>query len=186
MRNFGFLPTVSLGLFLCVALSTNTASAETQKNTLSITASDKKTGCTLSVPQMFATKPVTAEQPPAQKPWGSAQMLWSGACKNKRATGNGVARMMSGSRVIGTWYGDAKDGAMTTGVIEDRYGYEAGTFVKNRLTSPQDMAAERAAIERAKIAADALAKSFKKSGNIASAKYYSDRIDAFEAMALGE
>jgi hypothetical protein len=43
---------------------------------------------------------------------------WSGSCKNKRANGLGVARLMTGSKVLAIFYGTAFNGAPKAGVIE--------------------------------------------------------------------
>jgi hypothetical protein len=43
---------------------------------------------------------------------------WSGSCKNKRANGLGVARMMTGSKVAAIFYGTAVNGVPKAGVIE--------------------------------------------------------------------
>ncbi len=175
---------LALALF---GLVTMTCPASTATNDpSSLTAVDPRSKCTLVVPKMFATVPVTADPTPAAKAWGSNMMTWSGPCKAKRAHGNGVARMMSAGKVIGTWYGDAKDGLLDVGVLEDSYGFNAGKFNGVAFLPLTDQAVEQRAVGKAIAAAAALSATFRKMGNTASEKYYLTRIDFMKAMLEGE
>jgi hypothetical protein len=174
-------------LVICGFLQwTSSADAASGLAIATIAATDKKSLCTLTVPQKYATTPITSDPTPPAKVWGSPMMSWSGPCVGKKANGNGVARMLSGGKVIGTWYGDTKNGILDSGVIEDGYGYEAVRFVGGKPVLASDNADEAKMIARAKIAVKNLIKSFEKSGNRASAAFYRDRQQALESMALGE
>ncbi len=154
--------------------------------TSTVTATDRNTGCKMVVPKLYATTPQTAEPQPPLKPWGQPVMHWSGNCANKRAEGNGVARMMSGGKVIGVWYGSVTHGILSAGVIEDSYGYEAMIFANGRFSPPSDPAAEGRIIAAAKTAAEDIARGFEKAGNAGSARFYRERAKAIGDMNLGE
>jgi hypothetical protein len=113
-------------------------------------------------------------------------MSWSGACKNKMADGNGVARMLVGGKVIGTWYGRARAGKLDIGVIEDENGFEAGKFAQTMFSDATTPEIEAAAVAKAKAAVTALVARFDKAGNKASSTYYKNKIDYLDSLLLGE
>ncbi len=136
----------------------------------SLPVAGNNTGCTLTVPAR----------------WGAKTMTWSGACKNKRAHGNGVARMLANGKPVSTWYGDVSNGAPAFGVHETAEGLEMGKFVNGGFLSsdayytgkenPADGDPARQAfihaLGRGAMAAEALAAKFAQQGNKASAAYY--------------
>jgi hypothetical protein len=181
---------IKQGIVLFIANTTglvNTCNALAASPVIpSVTARDAQTGCGLVVPKMFATKPVAAEAASAPKPWGSKVMSWSGACKNKLADGNGVARMLVGGKVIGTWYGQARAGKLDIGVAEDADGFEAGKFAEAGFSAATTPEIEAAAVAKAKAAVTALVASFDKAGNKASSTYYKKKIEFLDSLLLGE
>jgi hypothetical protein len=151
-----------------------------------ITSVDRARSCSLVGPKIFATTPQTAEPKGPEKPWATSTMSWSGPCTNNKANGIGVARMLDRNSVRGIWYGKVKNGILHSGVIEDQSGMEAGGFLKGRWQASNDLEQEKAAIENARKAAQALILKFEKAGNLKSAAYYRGRLEFIDAMLLGE
>lgn len=151
-----------------------------------IVATDKKTGCTLHLPRHFATRPITAEPARAPSRWGTSTMSWSGACRNRRATGEGVLRVLSGAAVIGAWYGSAENGRFGKGVIEDSAGFEAGQMTAAGQLMPLAHEEELAAITTASAIARRYAAQLESLSNMPSADHYRAKADAIDAMMLGE
>lgn len=141
-------------------------------------ATDRTSGCTLEVPALFVTQTMPGDLPADLSPWGSATMTWSGACIGGKASGNGVARMISKGKVQGAWYGDTEGGRMTVGVIEDDDGVQAGRWNRGRLESVMD----QPALDKALIAVRMLAANFRAQRNPSSASYYDGRIDLIESL----
>jgi hypothetical protein len=157
-----------LALLLCSTVS----GAELEQ---SILATDKKSGCTFSVPAS----------------WGSNTMSWSGACKNKQVMGNGVARFMKGNKVVASWFGEVKNGTSYSGVLEYLDSSTSGNKKLYKLHVPQapgiidDGMLPIKALEKAADAANALASQFEKTGNKASAKYYRSKSDEIRYLMGG-
>ncbi len=174
--------------------ATTTAAQNTDGNTDAtetlVLATDAKTACTLMVPAMHANPPVTAEEQAPPIAWGSKNMSWSGPCTNGKANGTGVARMLSGGRVIGAWYGSAIEGNLEMGVIEDGNSFDTAENKNDKLVSldrsDENIARYDQAQSLAKQAVSELISGFEKSGNAASAQYYSDIQNTIQSLNAGE
>jgi hypothetical protein len=87
---------------LALASSACSAPVQTPARQAQLTLTDPKTKCTLVVPAKWAAKTVS----------------WTGKCLKNQSSNNGVARMMTGSKVVAIFYGTAFNGAPKAGVIE--------------------------------------------------------------------
>jgi hypothetical protein len=159
MKAFLSLNLLAIAAFLVLtSLAPVSVSAKPQS---SLALIDSSSQCVLEVPPQ----------------WKTTKMVWSGLCKSKLAQGNGVARIMLGATVVGAWYGDVENGKITTGVLEQGNKHQLGTFDSNfDLLSIDGMEPNRAMTAAGK-AADALAKSYEKSGNKKSAQFYRTKAD---------
>lgn len=178
-------PVMRVSYLIC-SLALVSACGQSKPPPALVVATDKKSGCTLRVPRVYATRPVTAEPIPSAKPWGTPTMTWSGGCVNKRASGDGVVRILSGAKVVGAWYGSAVSGMLGQGVIEDSYGYEAGQMRSNGTLAPLAHDADMALIKRSATIARSYAMQLEKGGNKGSAAYYRGKAEDIGAMLLGE
>ncbi len=167
LKNKGRVMATCTALFLL-----ESASIAAQAQTAVMQATDKRTGCTLSVPAR----------------WGTKTMSWSGACKNKRAEGNGVARFMIGSKVSASWFGDVVSGKPTHGVSEFIQTDTGGRSLAHETKAPYDKTIDEGtmaikALSKANEAALSLAAQFAKSGNKASANYYRKKAEELLYLA---
>jgi hypothetical protein len=167
------------GLYAAAIIGASSAvAAGTPIQPASVVTVDKTTGCTLKIPQS----------------WGSKIMTWSGGCKNKLADGNGVARILSGGKVVTTWYGDVKTGMPDFGVKETTEGREMGRFANGNFIDTDEYYNQKNlapgidpvrkamvdALSRGSAAAKALGDKFEKSGNKASAAYYRKKAEEID------
>jgi hypothetical protein len=145
-----------------------------------VALADKDNPCILNVPAA----------------WQAKSMTWSGQCKDKLAEGNGVARMLSGNRVMATWYGDAKNGAPSFGVLESGGSFQMGKFAngdflpseayfksgQNPADGDPGRAASVEALAKGSKAANALSAQYLKAGNKASAVFYRKKAQKLETV----
>jgi hypothetical protein len=153
-------------------------------------AKDGKTGCILMVPTMHANPPLTSEEQAPPTLWGSKSMSWSGECINGKANGTGVARMISGGKVIGAWYGNVSQGQFDMGVIEDSNSFDTAEYKNAALISldrsDSNIARSDQAQSFAKKGLNEFITTLETAGNEASAQYYREILETIESLNEGE
>jgi hypothetical protein len=145
----------------------------------SVVALDKRTGCSLSVPSS----------------WTSKTLSWNGPCQNKRANGNGVAKLYANGKMIATWYGDVRSGNMEYGALEKagtiQHGkMSGGAFVDSDTLWKENKEpgidavsqAMNKAMQRGSLAAQTYADQLAKTGNKASAAYYRKKAEKIDLL----
>ncbi len=115
--------------------------------------------------------------PPADWP-APAATRWSGGCNQGLAQGRGTLRAYQGARVVRSFYGDLQDGQPVLGVIDvPDAGFVAGRFQAGQPVDDGERNTILLAFEAASDAARTLARSFRQSGNRASARFYDAKAD---------
>ena len=106
--------------------------------------------------------------------WTAAALTWEGECKAGKANGLGVLKEYAGPNktVSRLFFGTAESGVVRAGVIDQSDGYVAGRFNDGKLTPSDERQATIDAFKQASGAAKLVAARYRKSGNLASAKFY--------------
>ncbi len=150
--------------FVMATLTIAAAAVATAKPTIS----GKNIGCVLTSP--------TA--------WGGKTMTWSGACKDKRAEGTGVARLLVNGKVIALYYGTSGNGAPKDGIVEligkDSNGKKSSfeLIPESEIHTKDPSGKEDGGVVQFINAYDAIkvhADELEKAGNPASAAYYRNK-----------
>ena len=103
----------------------------------------------------------------------AADLRWSGSCRSGWADGRGILRAYQQGKVAQIFYGRIDAGQPKLGVIDLDGGFKAGRFDAGTLVPEGDRATLIQAFDEASAAAWQVAAGYRKSGNDASARFYS-------------
>jgi len=103
----------------------------------------------------------------------AADLRWSGSCRSGWADGRGILRAYEQGKVAQIFYGRLATGQPVLGVIDLDGGFKAGRFDAGTLVPEADRATLIQAFDEASAAAWQVAAGYRKSGNDASARFYS-------------
>lgn len=106
--------------------------------------------------------------------WAKAGTVWDGECKGGQAHGPGVLKEFDAQKkaVVRFFFGQASHGAIAVGVIDQADGYVAGSFKDGKVVESTERQATISAFKEAATAAKLVAARYRKSGNLASARFY--------------
>jgi hypothetical protein len=131
----------------------------------SVTAISNASNCKLTVP---AT-------------WGAKTVSWLGACRNLKAEGSGIARILNNGKVSVLYFGTARNGLLSAGIVEFLGKEKNGKASSFDLIPAKEIILKTSTGEEtggiiqfinAYNAINATADKFEKSGNKPSADYY--------------
>lgn len=111
--------------------------------------------------------------PPAD--WPQRDVRWSGACVDRLADGRGVLRAYHGGRVQRCFYGRLEAGRPVLGAVELEGGFQAGRFHDGRVADDGERNTLIQAFDEAAAAARELASAYRRAGNAASARHYTQK-----------
>ena len=106
--------------------------------------------------------------------WAKSTTVWDGECKGGQAHGLGVLKEFDAQKktVVRFFFGQASHGAIALGVIDQADGYVAGSFKDGKVIESTERQATISAFKEATSAAKLVAARYRKSGNLASARFY--------------
>ena len=106
--------------------------------------------------------------------WPNATTVWEGECKGGQAHGLGALKALDAEKkaVVRFFFGRASHGAIVVGVIDQTDGYVAGSFIDGKVVESAERQATISAFKEAASAAKLVAARYRKSGNMASARFY--------------
>lgn len=111
--------------------------------------------------------------PPAG--WPQRDVRWSGACVDRLADGRGVLRAYEAGLVQRSFYGRLEAGRPVLGAVELEGGFQAGRFQDGRVARDGERNTLIQAFDEAAAAARELATFYRRAGNAASARHYTDK-----------
>jgi hypothetical protein len=105
----------------------------------------------------------------------ASDVRWSGSCRGGWADGRGILRAYEQGKVVRIFYGRLVASQPVLGVIEIDGGFKAGRFKAGAVVSDADRDTLIQAFDEASAAAWQVAAGYRRSGNAASARYYSSK-----------
>jgi hypothetical protein len=110
--------------------------------------------------------------------WDARQARWIGDCRDGRAQGPGVLRLLQGNRVKEAFYGRLQAGVPVLGAVEIDGGWRAGRFDATGVASIDgDRNTLIQAFEAAAEAARRAAQHYQAASNPASARFYRQKAE---------
>jgi hypothetical protein len=113
--------------------------------------------------------------------WGAKSVSWLGACRNQKAEGSGIARVLNNGKVSVLYFGTARNGLLSAGIVEFLGKEKNGTASSFDLVPAKEIILKTTTGEEtggviqfinAYNAINATADKFEKAGNKPSADYY--------------
>lgn len=109
----------------------------------------------------------------APSDWVQTSARWEGECQGGKAHGQGVLKELSPQQAVRRFFFGVMDkGQVKLGVIDQPDGYMAGRFDDGRVLASAERQTTITAFKAAASAAQWVASGYRKSGNLASAKFY--------------
>lgn len=110
--------------------------------------------------------------------WDARQTRWIGDCRDGRAQGPGVLRLLKGKQAKEVFYGRLQDGVPVLGAVEIDGGWRAGRFDAAGVASIDgDRNTLIQAFEAASEAARRAAQHYQAASNPASARFYRQKAE---------
>jgi hypothetical protein len=113
--------------------------------------------------------------------WGAKSVSWLGACRNQKAEGSGIARILNNGKVSVLYFGTARNGFLSAGIVEFLGKEKNGKASSFDLVPAKEITLKTSTGEEtggvvqfinAYNAINATADKFEKTGNKPSADYY--------------